>query len=188
MTRVLSTRLVRDGYLKISAVTLVSDGGEEVLREVEDHGQSVCVLPYDPARRVALLVSMARAPVLLAGEVDNLLEAPAGMIDGGEPAETAVRREAEEEAGLRLTTLEPVASAWLSPGVSAERCRLFLAPYSLADRQGGGGGLDEEHEFITVLERPLAQLWGIARRGELTDLKTLALVLTLHARRPELFA
>lgn len=188
MTRILSTRLVRDGYLKISVVTLSGEGGAQVLREVEDHGQSACVLPYDPVRRTAILVSMPRAPVVLAGAAENLLEAPAGMIDAGETAEVAVRREAMEEAGLVLTTLEPVATVWPSPGVSAERSSLFLAPYAEADRQHDGGGLDEEHEAITVLELPLAELWAKAEQGALTDLKTLALVLALHARRPELFA
>jgi hypothetical protein len=33
---------------------------------VEDHGDSVGVLPYDPARRVATLVRELRVPVLLA--------------------------------------------------------------------------------------------------------------------------
>ena len=187
MTRVLSTRLVRDGYLKISAVTLGGDDGGEVHREVEDHGQSACVLPYDPVRRTALLVSLPRAPVLLAGEGENLLEAPAGMIDPGETAEVAIRREAVEEAGLVLTTLESVAVVWPSPGVSAERSSLFLASYAAADRQHDGGGLDEEHEAITILEVPLTELWAKASGGALTDLKTLTLVLALHARRPDLF-
>jgi hypothetical protein len=44
-----------------------------------------------------------------------------------------------------------------------------------------------EHENITVVEMPLQQLWSMLQRGELTDLKTQALVLHLHARHPELF-
>src|SRR4051812_26472993 len=115
MARIISQRRVRDGYLKISVVTLEDDNGQEVLREVEDHGRSACVLPYDPERRVAVMVSMVRAPVLAAGEPENLLEAPAGMIDGDESAEAAVRREAMEEAGLSLGELEPVATVWPSP-------------------------------------------------------------------------
>ena len=33
-------------------------------REVLDHGESACVLPYDVERRVALLVSQERVPQL----------------------------------------------------------------------------------------------------------------------------
>jgi nudix-type nucleoside diphosphatase (YffH/AdpP family) len=188
MTRIVSQRRVRDGYLKISVVTLEDDSGQEVLREVEDHGRSACVLPYDPERRVAVMVSMVRAPVLVAGESDNLLEAPAGMIDGDESAEAAVRREAMEEAGLRLGDLEPVATVWPSPGVSAETSGLFLAAYTLADRIAAGGGVAGEHEGITVIETPLAELARLADAGALRDLKTLVLVLALRLRRPDLFA
>ena len=34
---------------------------------------------------------------------------------------------------------------------------------------------------------PLAELWGMAEREVLTDLKTLALVQALRLRRPDLF-
>jgi nudix-type nucleoside diphosphatase (YffH/AdpP family) len=187
MTHILSRRRVRDGYLKIDVLTLVTDAGEEVLREVEDHGRSACVLPYDPDRRVAVVVSMARAPVLAGGEADDLIEAPAGMIDGDEGADEAVRREAMEEAGLRLSSLEPVAVVWPSPGVSAETSGLFLATYSAGDRVADGGGVEDEHEGITVRELPLAELARMADGGDLRDLKTLALVQTLRVRRPDLF-
>ena len=131
---------------------------------------------------------MPRAPVLYAGERENLFEAPAGMIDAGESPETAMRREAVEEAGLGLGELEPVATVWPSPGVSAERSSLFLAAYATADRTGAGGGLEGEHEAITVLELPLSELAAMADAGRLTDLKTLALTFALRLRRPELFA
>jgi nudix-type nucleoside diphosphatase (YffH/AdpP family) len=125
--------------------------------------------------------------VLYAGEDEYLFEAPAGMIDAEETPEAAIRREALEEAGLRLGDLEPIATVWPSPGVSAERSSLFLARYGAGDRVGAGGGLAGEHEAISVLEAPLAQLAAMADGGRLTDLKTLALVLALRLRRPELF-
>ena len=47
------------------------------------HGRvAVAVLPYDPARKTAMLVRQFRAPVKLASGADDLLEPPAGMIDG----------------------------------------------------------------------------------------------------------
>ena len=187
MTDVASVRLAREGYIKIKLVTLREADGALHDREVEEHGNSTCVLAYDPGRKVALLVSQARAPVLLAGERENLLEAIAGMADGQEAPEETVRREAMEEAGLALQALEPISKVWCSPGVSAERSSLFLAPYAAADRTGQGGGLADEHEHIEVLEIPIAELWAKAQAGQIQDLKTLALVLALHARHPELF-
>jgi 8-oxo-dGTP pyrophosphatase MutT (NUDIX family) len=93
-----------------------------------------------------------------------------------------------EEAGLRLETLEPVASVWSIPGSSTEHIDMFLAPYGAADRVSAGGGLAHEHENIVVVELPLAELARMADAGGLADLKTLALTQTLRLRRPELFA
>jgi hypothetical protein len=86
-----------------------------------------------------------------------------------------------------LSALEPVGAPWSTPGVSTERIHLFLAPYAHADRVGEGGGLPEEHEDIAVVEITLGDLAAMADRGEIADLKTLALVQTLRLRRSELF-
>lgn len=181
-----SREVVYKGWSSLSRVTL-SDGNATFNREVEDHGRAAAVLPFDPERRVALLVSMPRAPVLLAGS-SALIEAPAGIIDPGEDAEGCARREAEEEAGVRLDALDFVANIWSSPGVTTERIALFLAPYSSVDRIGVGGGIAAEHENITVIELALSELAAHADAGELTDVKTLAMVQSLRLRRPELFA
>lgn len=188
MPRIVESRLAYDGYAKVTLLTLADDTGETHNREVVSFGLSACVLPYDPDRKLALIVRLPRAPLLLHGVAANLIEAPAGMISAGESAEETVRREAMEEAGVRLAELEPVAVCWPSPGVLAERTHLFLAPYRTADRISPGGGLAEEHEAITVEELPLAQLWRAAQVGEVHDLKTLTLMLSLYVRQPMLFA
>jgi nudix-type nucleoside diphosphatase (YffH/AdpP family) len=187
MTRIVASRQAYKGYATVTVITL--DDGHGVLhhREVIDFGQSACVLPYDPARKVAQIVRLPRAPLLLDGISTPLIEAPAGMIDTGETPEAAAIREALEEVGLALASVELVAAAWPSPGVIAERSHLFLAAYGLEDRRGPGGGLAQEHEGILAEEMPLADLWRHAQRGELHDMKTFALTLALHARRPELF-
>ena len=187
MTRILNSRLAYDGYAKVSVLTLAEEGGAPHQREVVDYGQSACVLPYDPDRKLALVVRLPRAPLLRAGVAGHLIEAPAGMIGPGETPETTVRREAMEETGVELSALEPVAACWPSPGVLAERTHLFLAPYGTADRRGPGGGLAEENESITVEETPLADLWRACEQGALHDLKTLTLVFALKARHPSLF-
>lgn len=177
---------VYKGWSTLSRVTL-TDGATRFHREVEDHGQAVGVLPYDPERRVALFVQMPRTPVLLSGETEPLLEAPAGLIDPGEDLETCARREAHEEVGVVLGALEPVGKPWSCPGVSTERIMLYLAPYATADRTGAGGGLAEENENITVVELGLREVAALADAGRLGDLKTLCLIQTLRLRRPELF-
>jgi nudix-type nucleoside diphosphatase (YffH/AdpP family) len=176
-----------EGWGRLLALRIRLPDGRVITREVEDHGAAVCVLPYDPERRVAMLVRQFRAPVFHGTGQPDLLEAPAGMLDEDDPADCA-RREALEEVGLTLTILEPVGPAWTMPGVSTERMHLYLAPYRAADRTGEGGGVAREHENITVCETPLAEVAARADHGRLSDLKTLALVQTLRLRRPDLFA
>jgi nudix-type nucleoside diphosphatase (YffH/AdpP family) len=175
-----------EGWSNFSIATVRTPDGEEIRREIEDHGRAVAVLPYDPERRLAMMVRQFRTPVLHAGGEQDLLECPAGLLDGDNPAEDA-RREAEEEVGLRLKHLEPVSTVWCMPGISTERIHLFLASYSAADAQGEGGGLADEHENITKVETPLGELAAMADDGRLDDMKSLLLVQTLRLRRPELF-
>lgn len=186
--RITGEQILYSGWSKIIRAELAAPEGEAFAREIEHHGDAVAVLPYDPERRCALLVLAPRAPVVWAGGPAELVEAPAGMLEAGELAQDCARREAEEEAGVRLGALEPVAEAWSTPGVSTEKISLFLAAYSEADRTGGGGGLAEENELIEVLELPLAELWDRFEAGGLQDMKTLVLLLALRQRRPELFA
>lgn len=180
------TRTVHDGWSTFLVADLTMPNGARLTREIEDHGRAVAVLPYDPDRRVALLIRQFRAPTFYADGTTALLEAVAGILDEADPQEGA-RREAYEEAGVRLGELEAVSSIWSMPGISTERMDLFLAPYARADRTGAGGGLPEEGEDIEVLEMPLHELARMSESGELPDSKTLVMVLALRLRRPELF-
>ena len=174
------------GYISVETLRVRLADGAEVIREIEAHGDAVAVLPYDPAARVALIVRLFRVPAFDRFGDEAIEEACAGMIDGGEDGDTA-RREALEELGLSLGELEFVARVWPSPGVSAERVTLFLAAYKPGDRVGAGGGAADEHEGVTVVERSLAALAADADAGRIVDMKLLALVLSLRARRPRLF-
>ncbi len=143
------------GWCRLLVAQVRYPDGHIVRREIEDHGRAACVLPYDPARKVATLVRQLRIPVVRAGGPPTLIEAPAGTIDPGEDEVAAARREAEEETGIRLASLEPVAAVWSMPGVSTERLSMFLAPYSEADRIGAGGGdASEDIEVIEMQLRP----------------------------------
>ena len=185
MVDIVGATPVHTGWSTFSLVTFRLDDGSIIVREIEDHGSAAVVLPYDPERRVALLVRQFRGPVWMRHGAE-LTEPPAGIIEDGEDPADSARREAEEETGVRLGELEPIGGYWSSPGVSTERSWLFLAAYAEADRVGAGGGVDE-HEDIQVLETPLHELAAALERGELADLKLLALVQALIIRRPELF-
>ena len=182
---ILDKQTVYQGWMKILRVKAQIES-EEVEREVEDHGRAVAVLPYDAERKVVLLARQVRVPVLLCGHSSTLLEAAAGMVEHDHSRQT-VLREAGEELGLKLKSLEHVAGAWTCPGVSTEFMDLYLAPFSITERVSAGGGLAVEQEKIAVTEMPIAAVWQLVERQELADLKTLALVLFLRSRHPELF-
>jgi nudix-type nucleoside diphosphatase (YffH/AdpP family) len=185
---ILARDVVYAGYVRVERLRLRLSDATEATREVVSYGDAVAVLPFDPLAQTAMLVRLLRAPAFERTGALALEEACAGMIDGAaeDPVQT-VRREALEELGLRLGTLERVGCLWPSPGVCAERVTLFLATYGPEDRVAAGGGLVAEGENITVLERPLDDLAADADRGAIVDLKLLALVQTLRLRRPELF-
>jgi len=186
--RLLERKLVYSGWGRFLLLDLRLGDGRIVQRQIEDHGEAAAVLPFDPDRKVALVCRQPRIGPLFGGFDAHLIEAAAGVIDHADeaPASAAVR-EALEELGVRLGTIEPVVAAWTMPAVSSERIHLFLAPYSAADRVAAGGGLAEEGEEIEVIERPLKALLQDADAGRLPDLKSLALVWALARRRPALF-
>jgi nudix-type nucleoside diphosphatase (YffH/AdpP family) len=184
--RIAKTDVLSAGFRKLLKLEIVLPGGESMGREVLELSDAVAFLPYDPERRTAILIRQFRAPPFHAAGVESLLEVPAGMLDEDDP-EACARREAMEEIGLDVTSLERIGVAWTCPGVTTERMHLFLAPYSPERRVGEGGGLAEEHEEIEVLELPLPDLPRLVETGEIADAKTVLLIQALQLRRPELF-
>lgn len=173
------TETLYEGHYTLERVTLEQtrpDGTRQTIqREVFRPGDGAAVLPIDPGRGTVLLVRQLRAPAMVNGDGPELVEAIAGMVEGNTPEET-VRKEAEQEAGLRLHALRPLHRLYPSPGATAERIHLFLAEYGEADRTASGGGLEAEGENIEVLELPLADAVAMLRRGEIADMKTAVLL------------
>jgi nudix-type nucleoside diphosphatase (YffH/AdpP family) len=184
--KILTRETVYRGYLTVERLQVRLADGAEVWLEVEEHGEAAVVLPYDPDRRCALVAHLFRVAVFDRTGQEALEEACAGMI-GDEDAETAARREAYEELGVDLKSLEFIGRFWASPGVSSERHSMFLAPYGAADRIGEGGGVAGEHEGIIVVERTLAGLAVDVDQGRIADGKLVTLLLALRRRKPELF-
>jgi nudix-type nucleoside diphosphatase (YffH/AdpP family) len=184
--RIMNIETLHDGWRKLLGFTIRMPDGRTMKREILNSQDAAAVLPYDPQRRKVILIRQFRAPVMHVESRPDIVEAVAGLLDAGEPDETA-RREAMEEAGLRLGTLEPVGRAWSAPGITTERVSMFLAPYSAADRVEEGGGLADEHEEIEVLEIGIDELAGMLERHAIDDMKTLILAQALQLRHPELF-
>jgi len=177
--RIREVRLLSDNHYVLKTTTFDyrrRDGTWQTLsRETYDRGNGACVLLYDPDRGTVLLTRQFRFPAFVNGHPEPLLEVVAGLLDARDP-ETAIRAEAEEEAGCRVSGLERVFEAFMSPGSVTERLAFFVARYSAADRLGAGGGLVEEGEDIEVVELAFDAALAMVGRGAIVDAKTILLL------------
>lgn len=165
------------------------DGGmsKTVTRAVFISGDAAVVLPYDPARDRVLLIEQFRPGPQARGAANPwLIEAVAGRIDGGETPEAAAYREAEEEAGLTLAALIPVANYYPSPAAKAEYIYSYIGIADLSGEGGRIGGLDDEGEDIRAHVVSLDRLMELVRDGEVDNAPLILLAYWLQANRAQL--
>lgn len=135
-------------------------------RELFERGHAVAVLPYDPRADAVVLIEQFRVGALQRFGGPWLIEIVAGMIDGQEAPESVARREALEEAGLRLGRLESICRFYVSPGGTSESIQLFCGEVDAAVA-GGVHGLAEEGEDIRVFGEPADAALARLDRGEI---------------------
>lgn len=165
---------------------LATGGTSGELRRAVFHGfDSSIALPWDPARGRVLLVEQFRVAPYARGEADPWsLEAVGGIIDPGETAEDAARREVEEEAGVSPRELIPVGAGYPSPGNSTEYHHHFVAVCDLPDGSAGPGGRADEGEDILTRLIEEDRLFADAREGRLRVAPLTLLALWLAAAAP----
>jgi nudix-type nucleoside diphosphatase (YffH/AdpP family) len=145
-------------------------------RETYDRGNGATILLNDVDRATVLLTRQFRYPVYVNGHPDGMLvETAAGLLDDDDP-ETAIRREASEELGVRVGALTHVFDVYMSPGSVTERVHFYAAPYAPADRTGPGGGLADDGEDIEALEMTIDEALAGIRDGRVVDGKTIMLL------------
>jgi nudix-type nucleoside diphosphatase (YffH/AdpP family) len=177
--RVTDVELLAAGWHVLRRTTYDYDHGDghrtTERRETYDRGNGATVLLYDLEGATVLLTRQFRYPVYVNDHPDGmLLEAAAGLLDDQDP-DTAIRREAEEETGVRIGELEHVFDVFMSPGSVTERLHCYATPYRPAER-GAGGGLAEEGEDIEVVELPFKEALAMVGTGEIADAKTIMLL------------
>lgn len=150
-------------------------------REVYDRGNGATILLFNRARRTVLLTRQFRMPAFVNGHDGFLIEAAAGLLDNASPEER-IRKEAEEETGYRVESVQKIYEAFMSPGSVTERIHFFIGEYHPHDRVGDGGGLADEGEDIEVLELGFEQAIAMVGSGEIVDGKTIMLLQYLELR------
>ena len=157
-------------------------------RETYDRGNGCAILLFDPRHGRVLLVQQFRYPAHVnplsspppGARKGWTIEVPAGMVEdhmqSDRTAEAAIRAEAEEEAGVRVTQMRRILEAYSSPGSVTERVAYFVAKYDASDRTGPGGGVAAEGEDIALREPTLDEALAMVERGEIADAKTIVLL------------
>lgn len=145
-------------------------------REAYDRGNGATILLYNKEAGTVILTRQFRLPTYVNGNPDGMMiEACAGLLDQDNP-EDCIRRETEEETGYKITEIQKVFEAYMSPGSVTEILYFFIAAYSKSMKVSDGGGVEHEQENIEVLEIPIQQAMEMVQSGEIKDAKTMMLL------------
>jgi GDP-mannose pyrophosphatase NudK len=177
--KILRREIVSRGFGLLERVTFWRrkfDGtAQELTREFYDTGPGATILLFDPVRKCILLVRQFRPATYLVDGRTSLIETCAGKLEGASATERIVM-EVLEETGVRIGAPTYLFSAYMSPGVYAEKISFFIAPYAAVDRIADGGGLSDEGEDIEILEPTLDEALAMIARGDIEDAKTILLI------------
>ena len=117
-----------------------------------------------------------RLPTYINGNSTGfLIEACAGVFDNDNP-EDCIKRDTEEETGYKISKLEKIFEAYMSPGSVTELLHFYICEYADDMKVNQGGGLKEEGENIEVLEINFEKAIEMIVSGEITDAKTIMLL------------
>lgn len=145
-------------------------------RECYDRGDGAAILLYNSAKKTVILTKQFRMPSYLNGNSSGMMiEVCAGMLDKDHP-EACIIKEAEEETGFKISNPKKVFELYSTPGAVTEKIHYFVAEYRDDMKISAGGGLEEEHEEIEVLEINFETALTMVSKGEINDAKTVVLL------------
>jgi ADP-ribose pyrophosphatase len=136
------------------------DNGELVTRDIIHHNGGVAIVPIWGDSVV--LISQFRISI-----EREILELPAGRIEGNDTPETCAHRELEEEIGYKAAKLLLATSYYSSVGFTDEKMHIFFA-FQL-EKVATRLELDERVKAIHI---PIAELSRKLENNEFEDSKT----------------
>ncbi|MFL0800624.1 MAG: NUDIX domain-containing protein [Agarilytica sp.] len=185
-----SDEIVFDGFFKMREVSLkhrLFKGGwsAPMKREIFERGEASAAVLYDPARDLIGLVEQFRSGALESEYSPWCLEVVAGMMEAGETAESLIRRELEEEAGISQAKLVHITSYYSTPGGCSEKIHLYCALCDLGEA-GGVHGLDHENEDILLQVFPAEEVFAVMLDSRMNNAATLLGLQWLQINRKSL--
>ena len=178
--RLVKTEVLSDNWYILRKLTYEyrkKDGSWQLQhREAYDRGNGATILLYNKQQKTVILTRQFRMPTFINGNPNGMLiESCAGLLDKDNP-EDCIRKETEEETGYKVTHVEKVLEAYMSPGSVTEKLYFFVAEYEKSMQLNGGGGLEHEQEEIEVLELAFDQALKMIDTREIQDGKTIMLL------------
>lgn len=158
---------IYEGFYRLNQLTIkhqrFNGGTMTIKRELLDRQDAVVIMLVDFKRNEMVLIEQFRVGAL---REDNpwLVEMVAGLIDTDESPEEVARREAKEEAGVKVGRVEFICRYLPSPGATNERIHLYVGEVD-ASAASGVHGLEDEGEDIQVVTIPLEQAYAEVNNG-----------------------
>ena len=185
---IICTERLFDGFFKLDRAWLRHEtaGGAmspEVMRLSVERGDGAAVLLVNRDNQTVVLTRQFRYATWLRGDGGWILEIPAGTVPAGKPPAETAMSELLEEVGYQPTELRLLMKFYATPGGTTERVFLFIGEVDNRHKIASGGGLHTEHEFIEVVELPIADALAMLERGEIIDGKTIVALQWLAAAR-----
>lgn len=148
--------------------------GKKSTREVVEHSGGVCVAAVTENGEM-YFVRQFRYPYKRV-----LLELPAGKLEKGEDPMKAGERELEEECGVTAETIIPLGTVYPTVAYCSEIIYLYAATNLKKSQQHLDDG-----EFLSVEKIKIEEAAEMVMKGEISDSKTVALVLKVAKLRQE---
>ena len=145
--------------------------GTETVREIVESPDTVVIVAVDDQQNL-LLVRQYRKAI-----ERELLELPAGIIEGDDQPLESAQRELREETGFAAAELTELGSFYAGPGSLTDRIYAFLGTGLVHDP------LDpDEDERIELARMSFREAVEMARAGDFHDAKTIASLLLAERR------
>ncbi|AZA57345.1 GDP-mannose pyrophosphatase NudK [Chryseobacterium shandongense] len=180
------TEILSDNWYTLKKVTFKIQkkdrSFQQQSREAYDRGNGAAILLYDKSTENVILTRQFRLPSFINGnETGMMIEVCAGLLDNDNP-EDCIKRETEEETGYKVSHVEKIFEAYMSPGAVTEILHFFIAEYSKDMKIHDGGGLQDEGEDIEVLEFRFEEALNMIETGAIKDAKTIMLLQYLRLK------
>jgi ADP-ribose pyrophosphatase len=164
--------LFSKGPIRLVDYEVLMPGGKVLSRQILEHDGAVVIIPRVAKNRFILIRQFRFATG------GWIWEFPAGGVEPGETGPQAAARELTEEVSFRPGRLTEIVSFYPTPGVSAEKMRIFLAENltpAVAEK--------DEDEDLEVHEFSLEEIGRMIKRREIIDGKTIVGYYLLKDRR-----